>query len=87
MQCIPEYSANELESYSYSFNDSFSHEMYYSFESSLGQDGLDQFSLDDCSGLIGQGQSHSLNNHFDQEWFPLSSTPVTRNGPCPFKLG
>ena len=35
---------------------------YYSFESSSGQD---QFNLDDCSGLIGQGQSHTLNNHFD----------------------
>ena len=75
-QSIPEYTPD----------DSCSQEVFYSFESSSGQGGLNQFSLDDCLGLIGQGQSHPFNNYFDcrnQEWSPLSSTPVTKMDPDP----
>lgn len=60
--------------------DGHTQEVYYSFSSSSGQDGWDQFSLDDCSDLIGCGPSLSINYPFDhrnQKWFPLSSTPVT----------
>ena len=67
-------------------DDSCYQEVYYSFESFSGQDGWDQFSLDDCMGLIGQGQSHSLSNCLDlknQEWFPLSSTHASKIAPDP----
>ena len=70
----------------YTPDDSCSQEVFYSFESSSGQGGLTQFSLDVCSDLIGQGQSHPFSNYFDcrnQEWSPLSSTPVTKMDPDP----
>ena len=83
-QCIPEYSPNESEAHSFSFNDSCSPEMHYSFGSSSEKCLDDSTNNNDCSGLIGQGQSQSLSNHFgtkDSEWFSLSSMPVSKMDP------
>ena len=80
-QCIPEYSPNEFEAHSFSFNDSCSQEMYYSFGSSSEKYFNEPTNSHDCFGLISQGQCHSLSNHIDlkdSEWFPPSSTPVTK---------
>ena len=85
-ECIPEYSLNEFKAHSFSFNDSCSQEMYYSFGSSSEKYFDKPTNSHDCSSLIGQGQSHSLSNHFDlndSEWFPPSSTPVSKIDPDP----
>ena len=81
-QCT-EYSPNEFEAYSFSFNDSYS-QMYYSFGSSSEKQFDESTNSLDCSGLFGQEHLHSFSDHLDprdQGWFPLSSTQVTKMDP------